>query len=112
MKSYIRFLWKNRLYTVIELAGLSVSIGFVILLLCYTIQQYSITREFEDRERIYVMGLSNFTSTPYGIADGIRGKIPEVEQVARYLNMSETTVKSGDAEYNATTAYSTCSGKG
>lgn len=105
MKSYFRFLWKNRLYTVIELAGLSVSIGFVILLLCYTIQQYSITREFEDRERIYVMGLSNFTSIPYGIADGIRGKIPEVEQVARYLNMSETTVKSGDAEYNATTAY-------
>ena len=105
MKSYFRFLWRNRLYTVIELAGLNVSIGFVILLLCYTIQQYSITREFEDRERIYVMGLSNFTSTPYGIADGIRGKIPEVEQVARYMDMYENAVETGDMEYNASMAY-------
>ena len=37
MKSYLKFLSRNRLYTVIEFAGLAVSLAFVIIIGCYTL---------------------------------------------------------------------------
>ena len=42
MSSYIKFLSRNKLYTVIEAIGLIVSIAFVILIGNYVYQQYSV----------------------------------------------------------------------
>ena len=42
MKSYFRFLSRNKLYTLINIAGLVVSLMFIILMGDYTWRQYSI----------------------------------------------------------------------
>ena len=39
MKSYLRFLSRNKLYTAIMVVGLSVSLAFVIIMGCFTWQQ-------------------------------------------------------------------------
>ena len=57
MKSYLKFLSRNKLYTAIEAVGLIVSLAFVIIIGSYVWQQYEVTRENPDRERIYVPGL-------------------------------------------------------
>ena len=57
MKSYLKFLSRNKLYTAIEFIGLSVALAFVIISFCYVVQQYAVTRENPDRERIYAVGL-------------------------------------------------------
>ena len=82
MKSYLKFLSRNALYTAIEFIGLAVSLAFVILIGSYVWQQYAVTRENPDGKRIYVPGLPGYSGLTYGFADVIAG-IPEIETVAR-----------------------------
>ena len=39
MKTYLKFLSRNKLYTAIEFVGLSVALAFVIISFCYVVQQ-------------------------------------------------------------------------
>ena len=48
MKSYFRFLSRNKLYTLINIAGLVVSLMFIILMGDYTWRQYSIDSWHKD----------------------------------------------------------------
>ena len=41
MKSYLKFLSRNKLYTAIEAVGLAVSLAFVIIIGSYVWQQYA-----------------------------------------------------------------------
>ena len=86
MKSYLKFLSRNKLYTAIEAAGLAVSLAFVIIIGSYVWQQYAVTWENPDRERIYVPGLPMFPALTYGFPDAI-GDIPEIESVSRMCNV-------------------------
>ena len=54
MKSYLRFLSRNKLYTAIEVVGLSVALAFVLLIGSYVWQEYSISHENPDFEKIYI----------------------------------------------------------
>ena len=45
MKSYLKFLSRNKLYTAIEAVGLAVSLAFVILIGSYVVQQYDVAHE-------------------------------------------------------------------
>ena len=86
MKSYLKFLSRNKLYTAIEAVGLAVSLSFVIIIGSYVWQQYAVTRENPDRERVYVPGTPGFPALTYGFPDAI-GDIPEIESVSRMCNV-------------------------
>lgn len=83
MKTYLKFLSRNKLYTAIEFIGLSVALAFVIISFCYVVQQYAVTRENLDRERIYAVGLNGMTNS-YGMKEVVDGKVPEVEAVTHF----------------------------
>ena len=86
MKSYLKFLSRNKLYTAIEAVGLAVSLAFVIIIGSYVWQQYAVTRENPDRVRIYVPGTPGFPALTYGFPDAITD-IPEIESVSRMCNV-------------------------
>ncbi len=86
MKSYLKFLSRNKLYTAIEAVGLAVSLAFVIIIGSYVWQQFSVTREHPDRERVYVPGTPGFPALTYGFPDAI-GDIPEIVSVSRMCNV-------------------------
>ena len=86
MKSYLKFLSRNKLYTAIEAVGLAVSLAFVIIIGSYVWQQYAVTCENPDRERVYVPGTPGFPALTYGFPDAI-GDIPEIESVSRMCNV-------------------------
>ena len=86
MKSYLKFLSRNKLYTAIEFIGLVVSLAFVIIIGSYVWQQYAVTWENPDRERVYVPGTPGFPALTYGFPDAI-GDIPEIESVSRMCNV-------------------------
>lgn len=86
MKSYLKFLGRNKLYTVIEAVGLAVSLAFVIIIGSYVWQQYAVTWENPDRVRVYVPGTPGFPALTYGFPDAI-GDIPEIESVSRMCNV-------------------------
>ena len=86
MKSFLKFLSRNKLYTAIEAVGLAVSLAFVIIIGSYVWQQYAVTWENPDRERVYVPGTPGFPALTYGFPDAI-GDIPEIESVSRMCNV-------------------------
>ena len=77
---------RNKLYTAIEAVGLAVSLAFVIIIGSYVWQQYAVTWENPDRERVYVPGTPGFPALTYGFPDAI-GDIPEIESVSRMCNV-------------------------
>ena len=87
MKSYLKFLSRNKLYTAIEAVGLAVSLAFVIIIGSYVRQQFAVTREHPDRERVYVPGTPGFPALTYGFPDAIRD-IPEIESVSKMCNVA------------------------
>ena len=65
MSSYIKFLSRNKLYTIIEAIGLTVSLAFVVIIFCYVTQHIAITRENPHRKEIYCVALNDITLFEY-----------------------------------------------
>ena len=80
MKSYLRFLSRNKLYTAIKAVGLTVALTFVIVFTCYVRQQMAVCYHYPDYDRIYLVGLDGKTQSYSHLADQIRSGIPEVEE--------------------------------
>ena len=101
MKSYLKFLSRNKLYTAIEFIGLSVALAFVIISFCYVVQQYAVTRENPDRERIYAVGTADLINC-YGMKEIIDGKLPEVECVSHFKFQPEQLIHVGEQNFVGT----------
>ena len=99
MKTYLKFLSRNKLYTAIEFIGLSVALAFVIISFCYVVQQYTVTRENPDRERIYAVGESESFLNCYGMKEVIDGKLPEVETVSHFHLMQDQLINVGEQNF-------------
>ena len=54
MKSYIRFIARNKLYTAIEVVGLSVALAFVILLSSYIVDDISVNKVLKNTDNVYL----------------------------------------------------------
>ena len=91
MKSYFRFLSRNKLYTAIEVVGLSIALTFVLLIGSYVWQQYSASRNVKDYDRIWTVGIENFGYKRIGLylgaADVMKEHIPEIEMTGSYSTM-------------------------
>lgn len=91
MKSYFRFLSRNKLYTAIEVVGLSVALAFVLLIGSYIWQQYSISHENPDYDRIYFP----FQSMPYGIYEPLKEQFPAIEEITLIDVHDDVVMESG-----------------
>ena len=97
MKSYFRFLSRNKLYTLINVVGLVVSLMFIILLGDYTWRQYSIDSWHKNADRIYLVGHQEaFAMWPEAVKS-IKDMCPEVEQTCCVLSQ-KGRVKYGQQE--------------
>ena len=86
MKSYFRFLSRNKLYTLINVAGLVVSLMFIILMGDYTWRQFSIDSWHKDADRICIIGNEDdFFMWPQAAAE-IKQMCPEIEQTLSKLS--------------------------
>ena len=91
MKSYLRFLSRNKLYTAIEVVGLSIALAFVLLIGSYVWQQYSASRNVKSYDRIWTVGMENFGYKRIGMylgaADVMKENIPEIEMAGSYSSL-------------------------
>ena len=88
MKSYLKFLSRNKVYTFISVVGLAVSLMFVILIGDYTWRQYSIDTWHKHSDRIYLMGEENYFFLWPQAAEGIGQLCPDVEQTCCVMSQS------------------------
>ena len=97
MKSYLKFLSRNKLYTFINVSGLIVSMMFIILIGDYTWRQYRIDTWHKNADRIYLMGSqADFKIMPEAV-DAIQKMYPEIEQVCHVVN-ARASITSGQRE--------------
>ena len=95
MKSYFRFLSRNKLYTLINVVGLVVSLMFIILLGDYTWRQFTIDSWHKHADQIVLIGSQdNFFMWPQAATD-IKAMCPEVEQTCCVMSQSGK-IKYGD----------------
>ena len=96
MSSYIKFLSRNKLYSIIEAIGLTVSLAFVVIIFCYVTQHIAITRENPNRKEIYCVALNDITLFEYGMKKSIGESIPEIEAVTECGFIYGTEMKADD----------------
>ena len=96
MKSYLKFLSRNKLYAAIHALGLVVSLAFVIVIACYTWQQLAITRDAPDHKRIYALtGGGEYLSAWPGELAAVQDRIPDIEAAARINSRATSVVFNG-----------------
>ena len=78
IKSYVKFLSRNKVFTAINIFGLSVSLMFVILIMVYVGQGLSTDRFQKNADRIYVIGNENGIGFAWRIGERVAERYPEI----------------------------------
>ena len=82
MKSYLKFLSRNKAYTAIDVFGLAVSMMFVVLLGCYTWQESHVDKQHSKADRMYYLGLDfdgdKYMGTHWYMQFILKDKFPEI----------------------------------
>lgn len=78
-RSYFTFLSRNRLYTIVNLFGLSVSLMFVILIADYTLRQFTVDNFHAKADRIRIVGNENHLMSGYYLQKYLTDRYPEIE---------------------------------
>ena len=86
MKSYLRFLSRNKLYTAIEVLGLSIALAFVVFIATFVAGELGYDNNLKNTDDIYVGHEEVFSIMSYTVGDVIAQEIPEVEEVCRFLS--------------------------
>ena len=84
MKSYLRFLSRNKLYTAIEVVGLSIALAFVIVLSSYIVDDMSVNKELKNTENIYMCHKEN-SVTSYDLTPMLYDMIPDIEESCAFV---------------------------
>ena len=84
MKSYLKFLSRNRLYTSIEAVGLIVSLALVIIVGTSVKDQLTIAKSAPAGQNLYVLGPQSHPYVEYRNLEALTS-LPEVENVAAFM---------------------------
>ena len=79
MKSYLRFLSRNKLYTAIMAVGLSVSLAFVIIMSCHLWQQINVGNYYPESKLIYNVSYGKWASSSFAIGQALLDGVPEID---------------------------------
>ena len=86
MKSFLKFISHNKLYTAIEVVGMAVAIACVIFIGNFVIDDYQTDRAIKDEGRTYVCENDGYLSMTYPIKDILRDKYPEITDMCRLMS--------------------------
>jgi len=81
MLSYIRFLYRNKLYTLINILGLAIAMMFIVLIAKFAKLEFNVDSFQENAENIYTIGTEDFVAGAYALTPYITSRYPEIESV-------------------------------
>lgn len=105
LKIALRLLLKQRMYTIINLAGLTVGIACCLLMGIYIRQELSYDRYHTNADQLYRVVFDNYlemgayASTPLPVAPAMQEELPEIAHAARIASAFEYLVKHGDNRF-------------
>lgn len=113
LKIAFRHLYKNKVYTFLNIAGLGVGISSCILIFLYIQSELSYDRYWKDADQIYRVTQTlhtpdnddPFAYTGYSVAPTMQEDYPEVIASVRMFSASKSTVWYGDEVYSESNIY-------
>lgn len=107
IKSFLKFLSKNKAYTAIDVFGLPVSLMFVILIAIYTVQELNVDKFHENGDRIYALAYEEAAVTGVPVAYRLQDRYPEIERVCPVIsnNFNSQIVWLNDKKMNANLCF-------
>ena len=102
MRSYLKFLSRNKLYTAVEAVGLIVSLAFVIVIATSVRDHLRLTHDRPGLENLYLVGPPSVPYLGYGDMKRLES-IPEVKRTAGLNAMSAMAVVEGEKRQSAVT---------
>ena len=85
MKSYLRFLSRNKLYTAIEVVGLSLALAFVIVLSSYIVNDLSVNRILKNTDDIYLVHRTE-AATVYTELPSLYDRMPQIKKSCSFVS--------------------------
>lgn len=82
-KLSFRIIIKQKLYSLINIAGLALGMAVFILIMMMVINEYSVDKFYKNFKRIYRFETAKYTVTSGFQADFLKANFPQVELVAR-----------------------------
>ncbi len=79
MKTYFTFLERNKLFTFVNVAGLSISLMFVLLIANMVTRQLTVDKDLPDANRISVFANEHWAGGHYNLGDRLQSRYPEIE---------------------------------
>ncbi len=108
LKVYLRFLWKNKVLSLINIGGLSIGIASCLFINLFVADELSFDLHEKNIDRIYRVvtkivsegSVDRIAITASALAEHVEQNYPEVEKVVRFSVVgNDVTVKRGDALY-------------
>ena len=95
MKSYLRFLGRNKLYTAIEVVGLSLALAFLIVLGSILIEKSQVNDDIKYADEIYSLATTGEYAAVghYGSVGSFLQEIPMVRQWCRFSPSRQVKMK-------------------
>ena len=85
MKSYLRFLNRNKQYAAIQVVGLSISLAFVIVLTSWLVNIFKMGREHPEYDDIYAVCYNEDLNTTWALGTHLSENFPEIESTSAML---------------------------
>ena len=79
LKTYFTFLERNKLFTLVNVAGLGVSLMFVLLISDMVTRQLTVDKDLPDADRISVFANEHWAGGHYNLGDCLQSRYPEIE---------------------------------
>lgn len=110
MKSYLRFLSRNKLYAIIEVVGLSLALAFVIVLSSYIVDDMSVNNALKNTDDIHIC-YSSEEITALNEVPGQYEKFPDIKESCTYFARNDgkalisgaSVIRYADNEINVST---------
>ena len=97
LKSFFKFLSRNKAYTCINVIGFSVSLMFVLFIAVYTWQELTTDQFQKNKEQIYVLTNERVMGTAPAVGSWLKDRYPEIEEICRVIPFDLISVKIGRA---------------
>ena len=79
MKTYLTFLNRNKLFTLVNVAGLSISLMFVLLISNMVTRQLTVDSNVADADRISLFANERWAGAHYNVGTHLESRYPEIE---------------------------------
>jgi putative ABC transport system permease protein len=101
-RAFFNYLKRNRIYTLINVFGLAVSLTFAILIGVYVNRELSVDRFHRNGDRIYILGNEIRLDCAFRIAYTLPPRYPEIEKVCPMISWYRDNVSFvGDRKFNS-----------